>query len=156
MSPAGTEHVEDYAGAMEGSWTSSEAAILLKSWNSDRTDFQMRYWEEDFFEYIDRLWWRHEAGDIRWVEQPAGPHAQDPESGLRLLRMHSKHNQIFTDHFIPDNQKLTFQHVLARGMNSMLSCMRVKNSLILSSALTVNRALPALDQVLHERTYRSS
>lgn len=88
----------------------AKSAILLKYWDTPtKTQFQMRYWEEDFFGYIDDLWKRNEEGKIAWVEQPAGLHAQDPVSGLRLLRMHSKHNQIFTDHAIPtDATKIEF------------------------------------------------
>ena len=81
----------------------ARSAILLKSWNSSRTHFSMRYWEEDVLGYIDNLWARHQQGTLRWVEKAAGLHGQDASSGERLIRMHYKHNQIFTDHKIPDD-----------------------------------------------------
>jgi hypothetical protein len=87
------------------------SAILLKYWNADRTYFQIRYWEEDFLGFVTNLWNRHVAGEIEWVLKPAGLHGQDKTRGnVRLLRMHPKHNQIFTDHDIPyDALKIEFQ-----------------------------------------------
>jgi hypothetical protein len=85
----------------------ARSLILLKDWNTARTNFSFRYWEEDFLDYIDQLWDRNEKGEIEWVLQAAGIHARDrlrqDEKGknIRLLRMHHKHNQIFTDHDIP-------------------------------------------------------
>lgn len=86
----------------------ARSLILLKHWNAERNKFEFRYWEEDFLGYIDNLWERNEIGEIEWVVQPAGIHARDKlrrskEVNVRLLRMHPKHNQIFTDHDIPDN-----------------------------------------------------
>lgn len=89
--------------------STATSLILLKHWNEDRSKFSFRYWEEDFLGYIDDLRERNEAGEIEWVLQPAGIHARDrtrsDENGkhVRLLRMHQKHNQIFTDHDIPDD-----------------------------------------------------
>jgi len=93
----------------------AKSAILLKWWNPNRTEFVFRYWEEDFLGYIHHLWERNEKGELDWVIQPAGLHARDrlrqDEDGknIRLLRMHQKHNQIFTDHDIPqDAVKIQF------------------------------------------------
>lgn len=89
--------------------TEARSLILLKHWNSAKTEFEFRYWEEDFIGYIDNLWNRNDDGEIEWVAQAAGIHARDrlriDEKGknVRLLRMHPKHNQIFTDHDIPDD-----------------------------------------------------
>ena len=87
----------------------AKSLILLKYWNKTKTEFEFRYWEEDFLEYIDNLWRRNNEGEIDWVVLPAGIHARDrvrfDERGnsVRLLRMHPKHNQIFTDHDIPED-----------------------------------------------------
>lgn len=87
----------------------ARSLILLKHWNKARTDFEFRYWEEDFLGYIDALWTRNDNGEIEWVAQAAGIHARDRSrhdkngKNVRLLRMHPKHNQIFTDHDIPDD-----------------------------------------------------
>jgi hypothetical protein len=102
--------------------TDAKSLILLKHWDNSRTRFQFRYWEEDFLGYIDNLRARDEAGEIEWVVQDAGLHARDrlrlaPRRGradadpepVRLLRMHYKHNQIFTDHDIPpDADRIAF------------------------------------------------
>lgn len=95
--------------------TVAKSAILLKWWNKPRTEFAFRYWEEDLLGYIENLWERNERGELEWVIQPAGLHARDTlrqdEDGknVRLLRMHQKHNQIFTDHDIPgDAVKVEF------------------------------------------------
>jgi hypothetical protein len=81
----------------------ARSAILLKTWNLERTEFTFRYWEEDLLAYIDDLWTRDQAGKIAWEEQVKGLHGRDPERDVRLIRMHYKHNQIFTDHDIPDD-----------------------------------------------------
>jgi hypothetical protein len=95
--------------------TVAKSAILLKWWDSARTNFSFRYWEEDFLGYLDELWKRNDRGEIGWVMQPAGIHARDllrtdaKGKHIRLLRMHHKHNQIFTDHDIPmDAIKIEF------------------------------------------------
>lgn len=100
----------------------AKSLILLKYWNKARTSFEFMYWEEDFLGYIDNLIARDAAGEIEWVVQEAGLHARDklrlaakggragrdPEP-VRLLRMHYKHNQIFTDHDIPaDAERIRF------------------------------------------------
>lgn len=87
----------------------AKSMILLKNWDKSRTHYSFRYWEEDFIGYVEGLWARHQAGSIEWVQQPFGLHARDPGrqdadgNNVRLLRMHYKHNQIFTDHDIPDD-----------------------------------------------------
>lgn len=102
--------------------TVAKSLILLKHWNTARTQFEFLYWEEDFIGFVDDLIRRHEAGELEWVVQDAGLHARDKKrlvqkhgraSGepepIRLLRMHYKHNQIFTDHDIPaDANRITF------------------------------------------------
>lgn len=94
----------------------AKSIILLKHWDTDRLSFNFKYWEEDFLAYIDELWKLNEAGNIEWAILPAGIHARDRRKqddrgkNLRLLRMHQKHNQIFTDHDIPDNAvKISFK-----------------------------------------------
>ena len=96
--------------------------ILLKYWNKARTSFEFLYWEEDFIGFVNELQTRDAAGEIEWVMQGAGLHARDklrlaPRRGrsqaepeeVRLLRMHYKHNQIFTDHDIPvDASRIAF------------------------------------------------
>jgi hypothetical protein len=85
----------------------ARSLILLKWWDDRRENFEFRYWEEDFLGYIDDLWNRNNAGEIEWVILAAGVHARDRNrqdlsgKNVRLLRMHHKHNQIFTDHDIP-------------------------------------------------------
>lgn len=85
----------------------ANSLILLKHWNKDRTKFTFRYWEEDFEAYIDNLVDRNNKGEIEWVRLKAGLHGRDKhrqdknKKNVRLLRMHDKHNQIFTDHDIP-------------------------------------------------------
>ena len=92
----------------------AKSLILLKHWNASRTEFEFVYWEEDFLGFVENLLVRDDAGEIEWVIQGAGLHARDklrlaqrrgridsdPEA-VRMLRMHYKHNQIFTDHDIP-------------------------------------------------------
>lgn len=100
----------------------AKSLILLKYWNATRTSFEFLYWEEDFMGFINELQSRDAAGEIEWVMQEAGLHARDklrlvqrrgrleaePEE-VRLLRMHYKHNQIFTDHDIPsDASRISF------------------------------------------------
>jgi len=93
----------------------AKSLILLKYWNKSRTNFEFLYWEEDFIGFVDELRARDKGGEIEWIVQGAGLHARDklrlaPKRGhakadpeeVRLLRMHYKHNQIFTDHDIPD------------------------------------------------------
>ena len=85
----------------------ARSLILLKHWNKLQTDFSFRYWEEDFLHYVENLYSRNEAGEIDWVILPGGLHGRDKLNqdgkgkNIRLLRMHYKHNQIFTDHDIP-------------------------------------------------------
>lgn len=100
----------------------AKSLILLKYWNTTRSKFEFLYWEEDFFGFINNLRARDAAGEIEWVMQGAGLHARDrlrlvPRRGkadglpepVRLLRMHYKHNQIFTDHDIPtDADQISF------------------------------------------------
>ena len=97
----------------------AKSAILLKSWNKERQDYVFRYWEEDFYEYIEKLWNKNKAGQIEWVIQGAGLHGRDRTRqetkgknkgrNIRLIRMHYKHNQIFTDHDIPaDADRIEF------------------------------------------------
>jgi hypothetical protein len=90
--------------------TVARSAILLKHWDTSRTHFVFRYWEEDFLGWIDELCRRDAAGELDWVIKPAGLHGRDRRrEGLRLIRMHWKHNQIFTDHDIPsDAMKIEF------------------------------------------------
>lgn len=84
--------------------TDARSAILLKNWDRLRTKFVMRYWEEDFYGYIKDLSDRNDRGEVGWVIKGAGLHGQDKMRGnVRLLRMHYKHNQIFTDHDIPSD-----------------------------------------------------
>ena len=94
----------------------ARSIILLKFWDESKTNFKFRYWEEDFLSYIDDLWNRNENGEIEWVNLSAGIHARDRkrqdknEKNIRLLRMHHKHNQIFTDHDIPkDSINISFK-----------------------------------------------
>ncbi|WP_373929735.1 hypothetical protein [Vibrio cyclitrophicus] len=90
----------------------AKSLILLKHWNKERTSFFFKYWEEDFLGYIEELWARHKAGEIEWVKQESGLHGRDynrqDEKGnnIRLIRMHYKHNQIFTDHDIPNDANI--------------------------------------------------
>lgn len=100
----------------------AKSLILLKYWNKARTKFEFMYWEEDFIGFVENLLARDAAGEIEWVVQEAGLHARDrlrlaPRRGsqnashdpVRLLRMHYKHNQIFTDHDIPsDAERIAF------------------------------------------------
>lgn len=102
--------------------TVAKSLILLKYWNKARSKFEFMYWEEDFIGFVDDLRARDAAGEIEWVVQDAGLHARDrlrlaPKRGksdgnpepVRLLRMHYKHNQIFTDHDIPaDADRISF------------------------------------------------
>lgn len=102
--------------------TVAKSLILLKHWNRTRTSFDFLYWEEDFIGFVDTLRSRDAAGELEWVVQEAGLHARDrlrpvPRRGradadpepIRLLRMHYKHNQIFTDHDIPpDADRISF------------------------------------------------
>ena len=87
----------------------AKSAILLKWWDKERKHYSFRYWEENFLGYLDHLWERNENGEIEWVLQPRGVHARDTMrqdakgNSVRLLRMHYKHNQIFTDHDIPED-----------------------------------------------------
>jgi len=96
--------------------TVARSIILLKYWNAARTEFSFRYWEEDFLGFIDDLYARNKKGEVEWIIQPAGIHARDrlrqdgAGKNVRLLRMHYKHNQIFTDHDIPsDAERINFQ-----------------------------------------------
>jgi hypothetical protein len=96
----------------------AKSLILLKHWDKTRTNFQFMYWEEDFLGFVTNLRERDAAGEIEWVVQDAGLHARDKkrlaakrgsQEPVRLLRMHYKHNQIFTDHDIPqDATRISF------------------------------------------------
>ena len=85
----------------------ARSLILLKDWDKERSNFSFRYWEEDFYGYIKELSQRDKSGEIEWLAQGKGLHARDRRrqdkagKNVRLLRMHYKHNQIFTDHDIP-------------------------------------------------------
>ena len=94
----------------------ARSLILLKDWDADRKNFNFAYWEEDFLGYVDQLWSRHQAGEIEWVQHGAGIHGRDrlrqddKGNNVRLIRMHAKHNQIFTDHDIPkDSHRFDFR-----------------------------------------------
>ncbi len=90
----------------------AKSLILLKHWNEERTRFQFRYWEEDFLGWIDNLVRRNAAGEIEWVVLRDGLHGRDRKrqdgkgKNVRLIRMHYKHNQIFTDHDIPSHDEV--------------------------------------------------
>jgi hypothetical protein len=90
----------------------AKSLILLKHWNKERTSFFFKYWEEDFLGYIEELWQRNLAGEIEWIKLESGLHGRDlkrqDEKGnnVRLVRMHYKHNQIFTDHDIPKDANI--------------------------------------------------
>ncbi len=97
----------------------AKSAILLKSWDKARKDYVFRYWEEDLFAYINDLWNKNKAGRIEWVIQSGGLHGRDRTRqetmgknkgrNIRVIRMHYKHNQIFTDHDIPpDTNRIEF------------------------------------------------
>ena len=94
--------------------TTAKSLILLKHWDKARTKFSFLYWEEDFLGFVDNLRRRDAAGEVEWIVQEAGLHARDllrpatrrvradaDVDNTRLIRMHYKHNQIFTDHDIP-------------------------------------------------------
>lgn len=103
----------------------AKSLILLKHWDKSRRAFSFMYWEEDFLGYVDDLISRNARGEIEWVVQDAGLHARDKKrqvertdsatkavykENVRLLRMHYKHNQIFTDHDIPaDAMRFNFR-----------------------------------------------
>jgi hypothetical protein len=101
----------------------AKSLILLKHWNKARTKYEFMYWEEDFLGFVEDLRARDKAGEIEWVVQDAGLHARDrlrlahkrgrlagDAEAVRLLRMHYKHNQIFTDHDIPtDVDRIAFE-----------------------------------------------
>ncbi|SGZ10019.1 Putative uncharacterized protein [Moritella viscosa] len=111
----------------------AKSLILLKHWNEERTSFFFKYWEEDFLGYIEELWSRHNAGEIEWVKQESGLHGRDLNrqdkkgNNVRLIRMHYKHNQIFTDHDIPsdantiefESQPLTWEDVVEAISNKI-------------------------------------
>lgn len=92
----------------------AKSLILLKHWDKKRTKFSFRYWEEDFLGWIQELVERNNRGELEWLIQEAGLHARDKRrqkngENVRLIRMHYKHNQIFTDHDIPaDAVKMEF------------------------------------------------
>ncbi len=100
----------------------AKSLILLKHWDISRKKFSFVYWEEDFLAYVQNLISRNEKGEVEWLAQAAGLHARDKlrqvkrkiekhekTVNVRLLRMHYKHNQIFSDHDIPkDAQKISF------------------------------------------------
>src|SRR6266581_2518171 len=81
--------------------------VLLKDWDKSRENYSFIYWEEDFRKFIHTLVKRDKKGEIEWVLHRAGLHGRDklrkdPEGkSVRLIRVHFKHNQIFTDHDIP-------------------------------------------------------
>jgi len=97
----------------------AKSLILLKNWDAARKRFSFVYWEEDFLGYVQDLVDRNRNSEIEWIVQDAGLHARDKlrqvqrgdgsSENIRLLRMHYKHNQIFTDHDIPkDADKMSF------------------------------------------------
>jgi hypothetical protein len=85
----------------------ARSLVLLKDWDKLKENYSFIYWEEDFWKFIHNLSERNQAGEIEWVVQGAGLHGRDKrlknseEKNVRLLRVHFKHNQIFTDHDIP-------------------------------------------------------
>ena len=93
----------------------ARSLILLKDWDKDRRNFQLVYWEEDFLGYIDQLCRWNAQEHIEWVVLPAGIYARKlphpaSKAPVRLLRMHYKHNQIFTDHDVPaDAVRISFE-----------------------------------------------
>src|SRR6266581_4400571 len=85
----------------------ARSLVLLKDWDKSRENYSFIYWEEDFRKFIHTLVKRDKKGEIEWVLHRAGLHGRDklrkdPEGkSVRLIRVHFKHNQIFTDHDIP-------------------------------------------------------
>lgn len=89
--------------------TRARSIILLKDWDAAAEKYFFRYWEEDFYAYVQNLISMNASNEIEWVLQSAGLHGRDATRPLtkgkhpRLIRMHYKHNQIFTDHDIPSD-----------------------------------------------------
>ena len=100
--------------------------VLLKNWDAKRRKLAFRYWEEDFRAYIDDLVRRDEANEIEWVRLERGLHGRDLKrrgrggDNLRLLRMHDKHNQIFTDHDIPEDAAVIEFEINPYSMDELL------------------------------------
>lgn len=89
--------------------TGARSLVLLKDWDKSRENYSFIYWEEDFRDFVQTLVNRNKKGEIEWVLQGAGLHGRDKlrkdveGKSIRLIRVHFKHNQIFTDHDIPKN-----------------------------------------------------
>ena len=89
--------------------TGARSLVLLKDWDKNREDYSFIYWEEDFRAFVQTLAARDKMGEIEWVLQGAGLHGRDKKrkdvqgKSVRLIRVHFKCNQIFTDHDIPKN-----------------------------------------------------
>ena len=87
----------------------ARSLVLLKDWDKMRETYSFIYWEEDFQKFIHTLVDRNKKGEIEWVLPGAGLHGRDKlredseGKSVRLIRVHFKHNQIFTDHDIPAN-----------------------------------------------------
>lgn len=87
----------------------ARSLVLLKDWDKTREKFSFIYWEEDFQDFVHTLVRRDKEGEIEWVLQGAGLHGRDKSrkdakgKSVHLIRVHFKHNQIFTDHDIPKN-----------------------------------------------------
>ena len=89
----------------------ARSLVLLKDWDKSLVNYSFIYWEEDFCEFIQTLVNRDKKGEIEWVLQGAGLHGRDKNRKdaegkcTRLIRVHFKHNQIFTDHDIPKDAR---------------------------------------------------
>ena len=89
----------------------ARSLVLLKDWEKSRKKFSFIYWEEDFQDFVQALVDRDKKGEIEWVLQGAGLHGRDKNRKdaegkcTRLIRVHFKHNQIFTDHDIPNDAR---------------------------------------------------
>ena len=89
----------------------ARSLVLLKDWDKGRENYSFIYWEEDFRDFVQTLVDRDKKGEIEWVLQDAGLHGRDKNRTdaegkcSRLIRVHFKHNQIFTDHDIPNDAR---------------------------------------------------
>lgn len=87
----------------------ARSLVLLKDWDKSRENYSFIYWEEDLRNFIQTLVKRDGNCEIEWVLHGAGLHGRDKHRKdaagkfVRLIRVHFKHNQIFTDHDIPKN-----------------------------------------------------
>ena len=89
----------------------ARSLMLLKDWDKSRENYSFIYWEEDFRGFVQTLVDRDKKGEIEWVLQGAGLHGRDKNRKdaegkcARLIRVHFKRNQIFTDHDIPKDAR---------------------------------------------------